>query len=371
MGVLRDLGGASTPVLHTDVAASNRSQLSQKTGLASEVSASAPRIGTKLRPRSTLIDAARGFAIVLVVVGHVSQGMQNRGLWHGSVLAYRLDAWMYSFHMPAFFFMAGLFVLESIQKRGTLTFLRDRASALLWPYMLFELANMSIYRLNNHMAHTPAANLQDAAWVFLTAASAWFLPTLFFSLLVFAMIRRLPMPLLLAASLVVRAYCLRIPVNFAAAGLYFLPFVLLGAIVGSSVEWVRRVPPWLAAGLVSALGWAIWRATGLGWQWKYAGALLLALAGTLMLVLTARLLERTPLVRGAAWCGQASLGIFLLAPYPQVVVRSVLLRFHQTGAVLQLTLPSLIAIVVSAWIYHRRQNLHLQWLFHFGGGRNG
>ena len=181
----------------------------------------------------------------------------------------------------------------------------------------------------------------------------------------FALLRRVPLPLLLLFSLVVRYYCLRIPINFMAAGLYFLPFVLLGAMAGISVEQVRRVPRPVAALLVPLLGWGVWSATGLGWQWRFSGALLLALAGTLMLLLAARLLEGTFAARWAAWCGEASLGIFLLAPYPQVVVRSALVKVHLTGAMIQIVLPSLVAIVTSAWVYHQRQKLHLQWLFQF------
>jgi fucose 4-O-acetylase-like acetyltransferase len=60
------------------------------------------------------IDIVKGIAIILMVFGHTEQGARHRGLWvsmssvaHGIAFA---DAFIYSFHMPAFFFIAGLFV---------------------------------------------------------------------------------------------------------------------------------------------------------------------------------------------------------------------------------------------------------------------
>ena len=317
------------------------------------------------RGRSTLIDAARGLAIVLVVIGHTSQGMSSRGLWDGSAFALRLYAWTYSFHMPAFFFMAGLFLLGSVRKRGLRAFLSVRASTLLWPYALFELLNLVIFRIGAHFTNKPQPPWHDVAWTFFTAAGAWFLPTLFFALAMVALLVRVPMLVLLGLSLIVRRYCLALPVNFAAAGLFFLPMVILGAIVGTRVQQVTRIPRAPAALLAAMLAWAILQATGRNWEWTYFGALLLACAGTLMLLLLAHVLDHTSLGRGLAWCGEASLGIFLLAPYAQVATRTLLLQVHLTSKTVQLVVPSLAAVLFGAWIYHHQERLHAEDLFAF------
>ena len=320
--------------------------------------------GTQKR-RSTLIDGVRGLAILLVVVGHTSQGMSSRGLWGNPSAATRLDAWMYSFHMPAFFFMSGLFVLGSLQKRGLRVFLQDRASALLWPYALFEAANTVLFRIGAHFTHRPQPPWHTVAWTFFTAVGAWFLPTLFFALAVLALLIRVPLPLLLIVSLVVRQYCLALPINFAAAGLFFLPMVVLGAIVGMRVKYVEHVAKPVAALAALLLAWATWLASGRFWQLNYFGSLGLALAGTLMLLLLARSLDETWMGRWLAWCGEASLGIFLLAPYAQVAMRTLLLRLHASGSAIQLALPSLAAVLFGAWVYHSRDRLHVPFLFQF------
>ena len=324
---------------------------------------------TVTRPRSTMVDAVRGMAILLVVVGHTSQGMSARGLWHGSAFAARLNAWMYAFHMPAFFFMAGLFLASSVAKRGTRRFLQDRASALLWPYAVSELLNVLLLRCfsqTSPVAHEP---LRTLLWNYLTAAGAWFLPSLFFALAIYALLRRVPLPLLLLLSLVGRAYYQSIPVNFVASGLYFLPFVLLGAIVAGRIHLAEAVPRVIAVLTVVLLASAVWFGTGLPWHWSYGGGLVLAAAGIVMLVMAARLVEANAFGRWLAWCGEASLGIFLLAPYPQVAVRTLLLKLHVTAASVQLLVPSIAAALVGAWIYHNRDRLHVRWFFEFPGSQ--
>src|SRR5580692_5056972 len=85
--------------------------------------------------RSQIVDIVKGIAIILVAYGHTSQGMMHRGWWTspGAIFS---DAFIYSFHMPAFFFIGGLFVMGSITKRGNLRFTVDKLKTILYPYIL-------------------------------------------------------------------------------------------------------------------------------------------------------------------------------------------------------------------------------------------
>jgi fucose 4-O-acetylase-like acetyltransferase len=58
-----------------------------------------------------VVNIVKGIAIILVVYGHTAQGMVHRGWWASSGAAFS-HTFIYSFHMPAFFFVAGLFVLD-------------------------------------------------------------------------------------------------------------------------------------------------------------------------------------------------------------------------------------------------------------------
>ena len=74
--------------------------------------------------RSNIVDIVKGIAIALVVYGHTAQGMIHRKWWVGPGAIFS-DEFIYSFHMPVFFFVAGLFVMNSLARRGSRHF-RDR-----------------------------------------------------------------------------------------------------------------------------------------------------------------------------------------------------------------------------------------------------
>lgn len=65
------------------------------------------------------IDIAKGVGIILVVFGHVLVGMRAAGLGSENPWMINSQNIVYSFHMPLFFFLAGLNVDRSLQNRGT------------------------------------------------------------------------------------------------------------------------------------------------------------------------------------------------------------------------------------------------------------
>lgn len=138
-----------------------------------------------MRPRNTTIDIARGIGIILVVLGHNWMVLQERG---------ELFRVIYSFHLPLFFFLSGLFLKDS----GSLAnFAMSRADALLKPYfvvlVLLGIAEMLAPRLVPVADTTPLAYFSGVlygtaptiAWTPL-----WFLPHLFVaSMLAMALLR--------------------------------------------------------------------------------------------------------------------------------------------------------------------------------------
>jgi fucose 4-O-acetylase-like acetyltransferase len=53
------------------------------------------------------------------------------------------DDVIYAFHMPLFFFLAGLFAAKSLAK-GTGPFLRDKGVTLVWPYILWSVVSITL-----------------------------------------------------------------------------------------------------------------------------------------------------------------------------------------------------------------------------------
>jgi len=124
--------------------------------------------------RNATIDIARGIGIILVVLGHNWTVLQERG---------ELFRVIYSFHLPLFFFLSGLFLKDS----GNLNrFALSRADALLKPYfvvlLLLGIAEMLAPHVVPVASTTPLAYFSGVfygtaptiAWTPL-----WFLPHLF------------------------------------------------------------------------------------------------------------------------------------------------------------------------------------------------
>lgn len=137
--------------------------------------------------RSVLFDVMRGIAIILVVIGHAGIGPLS---W----------AFIYSFHMPLFFYISGCFcnVEQSFKQ-----FFIKRIKSLYFPfvklYTLFIIASplLHAYKISGNDYHSFSEILQALSLVIRFRVGAidllgqfWFLPVLFFiSIIAFILIR--------------------------------------------------------------------------------------------------------------------------------------------------------------------------------------
>ena len=130
--------------------------------------------------RNPLIDIARGLGIILVVFGH------NWIIAHEHGVLFRL---VFSFHMPLFFFLSGLFLNET---ESVGRFIKLRADTLLKPFfvvlMVWGLARLVIAKIAvlPYFFGVLYATGHTIEWVPL-----WFLPHLFLSLLMVLFILKL------------------------------------------------------------------------------------------------------------------------------------------------------------------------------------
>src|ERR1700733_10021980 len=162
--------------------------------------------------RSNIVDIVRGLAIILVVFGHTAQGMTHRGWWVGPGASFS-HTFVYSFHMPAFFFVSGLFVTGSIAKRGGRRFTIDKLKTILYPYVLLAIISVALEPLIGRFKFETKpfrwnvflANLADGQ-------ASWFLFVLFFCLMLALVTVRVPAWLrFLVAALVGMTVPLAIP----------------------------------------------------------------------------------------------------------------------------------------------------------------
>ena len=92
------------------------------------------------------VDTARGIGIIFVVYGHALRGHMSSGAFSPSWHADMQDRLIYAWHMPLFFFLAGLFVQQSLAK-GARRFLHDKAVALVYPYFLWSIVSILLAML--------------------------------------------------------------------------------------------------------------------------------------------------------------------------------------------------------------------------------
>jgi len=89
--------------------------------------------------RANWVDCAKGVGIILVVYGHVARGIVNAGIPVDVDLFKFIDHVIYSFHMPLFFFISGLFFQSSFKKRGAVDFLANKVDTIVYPYIIWSL----------------------------------------------------------------------------------------------------------------------------------------------------------------------------------------------------------------------------------------
>lgn len=101
-----------------------------------------------LRPESKAsryawIDYAKGIAIILVVYRHLAYGLVASNIaLPRQVLA--TNDMLYSFRMPLFFLLSGIFFSRSVEKRGPGTFLVNKVNTLLYPYLLWAVIQITL-----------------------------------------------------------------------------------------------------------------------------------------------------------------------------------------------------------------------------------
>jgi fucose 4-O-acetylase-like acetyltransferase len=133
--------------------------------------------------RLHLIDALKGFGIILVVLAHHS-------------LPDSLDAYIYSFHMPLFFFISGFLFDFGKYADSTSSFVKKRFRSLIVPYFCFALLIYLFYFLLDKVlpfSFFEDSTLYDVIYTILYAPGnsdlinppLWFLPCLFVTELLF------------------------------------------------------------------------------------------------------------------------------------------------------------------------------------------
>lgn len=95
--------------------------------------------------RQSWVDYAKGIAIILVLYRHVFEGVKNSGIDISKYIF--LEEWnivFFSFRMPLFFIVSGIFVSSSFVKRGMGQFVKTKLRTILYPYFLWGIIQVTL-----------------------------------------------------------------------------------------------------------------------------------------------------------------------------------------------------------------------------------
>ena len=127
--------------------------------------------------RRSDIDIAKGFALFLVVLGHVV------------TMHHTIFRWIYAFHMPAFFFLSGM-TFRPEKYPSCLDYIKKRGRTLILPYFAITLTALAVCTIRPyyHQAISEYGWKHILKWIFyygqpqqIYTGQLWFLPALFFA----------------------------------------------------------------------------------------------------------------------------------------------------------------------------------------------
>lgn len=214
---------------------------------------------TTAAQRAAWVDAAKGVGIVAVVIGHAIDGLSSARLIDAGSAWQGLWYWLYTFHMPLFFLLTGLFVEHRVT-RDRAGFLAVSLPRLLWPYLLWSTVQLFVIALLAGVVNKPepftAARVAALLWA--PVSQFWFLHCLFVLHVAAALVLpRLGRAALLAVALALLAlpalwelpYAIAQPCRFA---VFYALGVMLAALPPPQRD-TQSLPALVAALLASLL----------------------------------------------------------------------------------------------------------------------
>jgi len=334
--------------------------------------------------RTEWVDYAKGIGILLVVYGHVARGVHAAGLPIDAAMFKLVDSTIYSFHMPLFFFLSGLYFLASLERHGAIGTVAAKLRTVAWPYLVWSLLQGVVELLLSRFTNGSVTLAEVASLLWQPRAQFWFLYALFFiALLAIPVYRWLPsrwQPAVPAFACLAYLFAELlpggVPLNFV---IHNAPYFALGAwfgkhCVGGEREHAAR--DWLLPAALIAIAVML--------QWLFHGTLeltyasgprwlrlLLALVSVAAMVALCRWLARYRLDWLAA-LGRASLAIYVMHILAGSGTRIVLQKlFGVETAGLHLLIGSLSGILLPLLALQVIHNLRLGFLLAWPRSRIG
>lgn len=289
------------------------------------------------------LDILKGIAIILVIMGH-------------SLLVYPVDfsdipwakalRWfIYSFHMPLFFLVAGVVY----KCKSYLPYLGKKAQRILIPYAFFGIIEFICASLMSNLVNSKPQPLKD--WLvsfFLLGREGWFLQTMFIICAVYPLVdlllKKPILKLAFAALLIILNLFVKIPDYWALPSVVvYFPYFIIGDVAKDLVKNIDGIDTKkrICFAVCSALLFiaSALPAYFLGISFSPL-KIVYATAMTSFIFFTASLFHPplgkicAPVDRFLTLCGENSLQIFLFQGFALTVFRTIICKFISSPIVI-------------------------------------
>lgn len=143
------------------------------------------------KSRLPWVDYLKGIAIVLVVYRHSLLGIEGSGEYIPPYLE-QANLVFYSFRMPLFFMLSGIFASLSLKKRTVKQYIENKFETLLYPYFIWVIIQITLQIFSSGFTNSNRG-LIDYTYIFYQPRNLdqfWYLPALFNAAVVYILIKK-------------------------------------------------------------------------------------------------------------------------------------------------------------------------------------
>jgi fucose 4-O-acetylase-like acetyltransferase len=334
------------------------------------------------------IDYVRGISIILVVYRHVFEGLANVGIGSVSypVLKYT-NIFFFSFRMPLFFIVSGMFVTLSLSRKGIRSYINKRFDTIFYPLLIWGTIHITLQLL-----FSKYINAQRTPFDYLNLIinprqieQFWYLNALFFVGILYAFIKTkfqvsawkqvLIGILLFTASTLL--YQNHIQIGFLFDVMFFYLFFAIGDLIADYILNTKNykflTSPWTLVAITPLFVAVQYFFTEINLEHKddyyvqYQVPLLYAISaliGASFIISVSFNLERLNVLRFLRVIGFHSLYIYVMHLMITAFTRVFFVRIIGTTEIPLIMITSIIAgIVIPIMFYNTATRLGATWLF--------
>lgn len=293
------------------------------------------------------VDTARGICTCIVIFGHVIANARDARLIAQPSIWTDLFYFIYTFHMPAFMFLCGLFVQRRLQN-GAVRFLRPLFATLAWPYLLWGSAILLAEWLGQKVRSPVDTSSVDVSLLWTPIAWLWFLWVLGLFHVVAASVARFPTGLIAIGLLAQAVDALGHLPPLLHGFCYFLIFYAAGVVLGPRVADLRLSGHQVAIAGVATIPLAVFAMKTGSAPWSLA-AVPAAIAGIVSIYGMSRQLSANTLLN---FLGRRSMPLYVVHIFFIAATRVFLTRIIGTNSFAVLLPACLIAAFAGPLILH-------------------